>query len=83
MVNNLHTASFNSTGLNQEIVQFIKHGILRVQSVDILLIQEAWLLKKCMSQLNSIHDSYLGDGVSGIDEEATILQGRRYGGVGF
>ncbi len=37
-----------------------------------------------MSQLNSIHDYYdLGDGLSGMDEEVSILQNGRYGGVGF
>ncbi len=77
MVNNFYIACFNSTGPNQERVQFIKHDILADESIDILLIQQICLLQKCMSQLNSIHDSYLGDGVSGMAEEATILQGRR------
>lgn len=83
MNNKLEIVTFNPTGLNQERVHFIKNHILSGEIVDIMFLQETWLLKTQMQQLSGIHKSYLGDGISGMDEEAGIIQGRRYGGVGI
>ena len=43
---------------------------------------EAWILNSNKHVLTTIHDNYLGNGVSEIPENV-LLRGRPYGGVGI
>ena len=47
-----------------------------------MFIQEAWILNSNKHVLTTIHDNYLGNGVSGVPENV-LLRGRPYGGVGI
>jgi len=76
----LRVLSFNSTGLGWDKLEYIRDLIDR-NSPDILFIQETWLLNANMSVLNSIHQDYIGDGVSGTPDNELLL-GRPRGGVG-
>ena len=77
MAEKLTLTSYNSTGLNTERIHFLTQEMLSKEDVDIMLLQETWLFKKQISESNSIHKSYMGDGVSGMNESAAIIQGRR------
>ena len=79
-MHNLVIVSYNPTGLNEERQEFI-HDMLIDETVDILLLQETWLLKSEGKLLDNIHQEYTSDAVSGMDETRKILQGRKYGGV--
>lgn len=72
----LSITTYNCTGMNDFI-----HEHLDVQSPDILLLQETWLLNKDLSKLNHLHSGYQGRGVSGVPENGEILRGRPYGGL--
>ena len=55
-------------------------NLLDVHQVDILLIQECWLLPSNMQRLGDIHADYLFHGKSGM-RDTELLVGRPYGGV--
>jgi len=79
---NIRITSYNSTGLNEQRVDFIK-DLLNNEKIDILFLQETWLYNSTLSRLNSIHDNYLSCGVSGMPDSDEINKGRPYGGVGI
>ena len=81
MASTLRILSFNSTGLGWDKRIYIKDLIDR-NAPDILFIQETWLLNANMSVLNSIHQDYIGNGVSGTPDDELLL-GRPRGGVGI
>ena len=43
--------------------------------------QETWLSKQNLSCINSLHESFVGSGVSKVDETVGLVQGRCSGGV--
>ena len=47
----------------------------------IVAFQETWLSKQNLSCINSLHESFVGSGVSKVDETAGLVQGRYSGGV--
>ena len=53
-----------------------------MDSYDIVCVQEHWLAKQELNQLNNLHSNFLGFGVSPVNYE-THLKGRNYGGVGI
>ena len=42
----------------------------------IIAFQETWLSKQNLSCINSLHESFVGSGVSKVDETAGLVQGR-------
>jgi len=48
---------------------------------EIVFIQEHWLLPFELGLLNSIHDDFIGIGVSAVDITSDLLKGRPYGGT--
>jgi len=79
MAKTLRIMSYNGTGLGDLRLEYIE-DLLNSQNVDILLIQESWLLSKTMYKLGNIHKDYIYCGVSGVDENE-LLTGRPYGGL--
>ena len=77
--NIIKIVSYNSTGLGAVKMEYIK-DLLSSNKVDILFLQETWLLPGNMDKLADIHSDYLYHGVSGI-ENNKLLMGRPYGGV--
>ena len=74
-------ASYNSTGLSEEKTGYIRQ-LLDDCHVDILLLQEHWLLSGNLARLGSIHKDFMFYGVSGVKEEcSSVIYGRPYGGV--
>ena len=55
-------------------------SLLDKHNIDILFIQETWLLPSNLYKLADIHKDYLFHGQSGI-VDTELLQGRPYGGV--
>jgi exonuclease III len=71
--------SFNPTGLGFGKSEYIAN-LLDKYEIDILFIQESWLLQSNLQRLGEIHKDYLFHGQSGI-KESELLHGRPYGGV--
>ena len=71
--------SFNCGGINRG-GHFIS-DLLKLQCIDIVLLQETWLLNSNLLDLADIHDDYLFGGKSGVDSTSGILSGRPHGGV--
>ena len=76
---NIKIMSYNSTGLGDTRIDFIR-DLINVHEVDILLLQETWLLSTNIHRLSSINKDYLYCAVSGVNEEQ-LLRGRPYGGT--
>ena len=77
----LRILTYNSTGLGGNKCDYISN-LLDKFKIDVLMLQETWLLKgnlQLLSSINRIYDSY---GISGVNED-NILLGRPYGGLGF
>ena len=71
--------SFNCGGINRG-GHFIS-DLLKLQCIDIVLLQETWLLNSNLLDLADIHDDYLFGGKSGVDSTSGILSGGPHGGV--
>ena len=70
----LRIVSYNCCGWNTGHLAVLD----LLQSSDICLIQEHWLLSEQLNRLN-IHDDFISTGASGMDS-AVLLHGRPYGG---
>ena len=79
LINSLKLVSYNSTGLGESRMSYIRE-MLDQENIDILLLQETWLLSNNVQKLGTIHPDYLYHGISGIDE-SELLRGRPYGGT--
>ena len=63
----LNIATYNSTGLGVGQMDYIS-SILEPKRIDILLLQEIWLLQNYIKlKLNKIHSDYYSSGTSGMD----------------
>ena len=84
MNNTVRFASYNSTGFNQlqlaNVVQHNSYFYRLASSSDVLFIQEHWLTDTQLPRLLSLLPDFAGTGISGIDESASVLKGRPYGG---
>ena len=78
---NLKIASYNSTGLGIDKMDYIQHT-LNQHNIDIMMLQETWLLTENPSKLGTLHKDYLYCGLSGMDNNE-LLRGRPYGGLAF
>ena len=77
--NRLRLVSFNSTGLGESRLCYIR-DMLQHGHIDILLLQETWLMNTNIHKLGTIHKDYLYHGTSAVDE-SQLLKGRPYGGT--
>ena len=50
-------------------------------NVDVICLQETWLMEHEIDTLNNIHPDFNAFSISGVDSSAGILVGRPYGGV--
>ena len=74
-------ASYNCTGLGEEKMDY-SQLITKSFDIDILSLQEHWLLTDNLVKFNFMCDRYMYHGISGVEEEnQNIIQGRPYGGV--
>ena len=72
--------SYNSTGLSQSKMDYIGEMIISLK-IDIVLLQETWLLNGNLDRLANVHDDYLSYGISSVTNKDLLL-GRPYGGFG-
>ncbi len=72
---------YNSTRLGDSRRAYIS-DILTDQNVDVMCIQETWLPKRNLNELDDISDQYMSTGVSGMPDK-DIIRGRPYGGTGI
>ena len=75
----LKVVSYNSTGLGDDKVCYIKH-LLNTQCPDFVFLQETWLLPRTLSRLSCIDNDFMFHSVSGVDDSELLL-GRPFGGV--
>ena len=73
----LRIASFNCEGYNELKQAFIKKLL---NNVDILLLQEFWLIPTTLNKLSNLSDQFQCHAISAVDD-TEILHGRPYGGV--
>ena len=73
----LKISSFNCHSLKNSLTEV--HSIC--SSNDIVFLQETWLAKFELNNLNAIHQDFLGNGTSAFDSYNSILSGRPFGGV--
>ena len=57
------------------------NNLLSDTKIDILCLQETWLLDRDIAILSNIHADYQFNGKSGVDATERILPGRPQGGV--
>ena len=75
----LAVSSYNCDGVNSS-TGFI-NNLLSDAKIDILCLQETWLLDRDIAKLSNIHADYQFNGTSGVDATERILPGRPQGGV--
>lgn len=75
-------SSYNSTGLSDSRKETIKDMLIS-ENVDLLMLQETWLLSSQINSLSSLHPDYMAHGVSGMCDRTELISGRPYGGVGI
>ena len=80
MTERLRLASYNSTGFGHDKKKFI-NDIAQVS--DIVFLQEHWLHKKNLNELDSLHIDFVSHGCSGMPSKDLLKRGRPYGGSGF
>ena len=77
----IKVASFNCRGLGRHTRDFINE-MLDKGDIDILMLQETWLIESNLQSLANIHDGYFGYGITSIPK-SDLLVGRPYGGLAF
>ena len=50
---------------------------------DVVLLQEHWLVKDELHILSKLHEDFYAIGVSAMDTDNKLIQGRPFGGVGI
>ena len=73
----LKICSYNCGGLKREL----PHVNQLCTSHDIILLQETWMYRQDLPQLNSVHKDFLGAGVTCVDLSDGPVLGRPYGGL--
>lgn len=77
---NINIVSYNSTGLGQDKVVYIRE-FMQEHKPDFMLLQETWRISSTLHVLGNIHKEYLWHGVCGVDDKENLLCGRPPGGV--
>lgn len=80
--NKLSIMSFNVSGLYNDRINYMK-DLLSTASMDIIMLQETWLLNSDLSLLQSLNADFLGCGKSAVPADRELIQGRPYGGLAF
>ena len=57
------------------------YEFLSDSKTDILCVQETWLLDHQLNMLNTLHEDYIGCGVSGTDSSKELIRGHPPGGT--
>ena len=63
--NYLRIASFNCEGFNDQKQMYIKNLLT---NVDIILLQEFWLIPSALNKLTTLSDQFQCSAVSGVDD---------------
>ena len=71
--------SFNCNGFSGSQMEILN----LCASHHIICLQEIWLDKTELQQLNTFHPKFSGFGVTPVDPAAGITRGRKFGGVAF
>ena len=74
--------SYNTTGIRKCTSEYIQNVLLNY-CIDIMFLQETWLLDGQLYMLNDIHSEYLSVGTSGMESSNDVMTGRPHGGVGI
>ena len=77
----MKVVSYNCTGLGPNKMKYIT-ALLTNYDIDVLILQETWLLPSNIHRLGCIHSDYCYVGVSAVNN-SQLLAGRPYGGVGI
>ena len=77
----LKIMSYNPTGLGVGKVDYIGE-LLDKYNIDLLLLQETWLMPNNQDRLQSINRNYYSYGTSGM-QNYELVTGRPYGGLAF
>ena len=75
----IRIASYNSTGLSDLKIEYVQNFIAK-NNIDIMFLQETWLLPTNIQRLGLIHKDYQYCAVSGVRDNE-LLRGRPYGGA--
>ena len=73
--------SFNVTGLKRVTNQDYIRKIINEQDIDVLFLQETWLLEEQHDIIGNISSDYMFTAQSGVDSEKQLLPGRPSGGT--
>ena len=77
--NELLVGSYNCDGFTSSSTYL--NMLLCDQNIDILCLQDTWLLDRNIDKLNNMHPAYHTFGKSGVDAAERILRGRPPGRV--
>ena len=72
-------ASFNCRGVNSSTAEIVE----LCDRHQLICIQEHWLPKQNLYELNNICENFRGIGSSPMDLSSGIITGRPFGGVGI
>ncbi len=72
--NSLNIVTYNFEGISRSS-DYVK-DVLSSLNIDVMCLQETWLLEQNIANLGAIHDDYLFTGKSGTDSTSDILIGR-------
>ena len=75
--------SYNLFGLNNG--RGLLKDMCNNSDISIIAVQEHWLAPHNVNSLNTVHDDFVGFGVSAMHHKlsSNIYSGRPFGGVGF
>ena len=80
LANRLRFATFNCTGIKSS-KEFICNSLLN--SVEILALQETWLMPHDIGLPNTLSDNFSAFSVSSVKVDEGLLRGRPYCGLSF
>ena len=75
--NTLKVVTFNCKNLKSSVDEIRS----LCSKCDVLVLQETWLLDCDLSMLDKIDSNFYGQGISAVDVNTKILQGRPHGGI--
>ena len=77
---NIRIGSYNCTGMHGDHkINFVRRLIME-NKLDVILLQETWLVSRGMHTLGLVHKDFVAHGVSGIPDDQLVI-GRPHGGV--
>ena len=79
MQDTLRIGTFNCEGLHRN--KRYLHNLLQSLKLDIMCVQETWLLDCNMDTIGNVHNEYHFVGQSGVSSTDHVLQGPPFGGV--